>query len=97
MQVPIFIQQLAQGNYRAKAWDISADGVTEEDALAHLATLLQQGQITTLEIQTEKSKDWRQVAGLFEHDTTFDELQAYIAQKRQEENEKEGIFPEQNA
>jgi hypothetical protein len=97
MQVPIFIQQLAQGTYRAKAWDMSADGVTEEDALAHLATLLKQGQITTLEIQTEKVKDWRRVAGLFEHDTTFDELQAYIAQKRQEENEKEGIFPEQNA
>jgi hypothetical protein len=96
MQVPIFVQQVARGVYRAKAWDMVAEGTTRDEALEHLSVLLEAGEVVTLEMRPKRSKDWRRVAGLFENDATFDELQSNIEQRRREENESLGIFPEKN-
>jgi hypothetical protein len=95
MQVPIFIQKNAQGKFYAKAWDMSTEGSTREEAVEKLKTILQEGEITPLFLE-EKTKNWTSVIGMFKDDETFEELQKTILENRRLEDEPLGIFPEKN-
>jgi predicted RNase H-like HicB family nuclease len=95
MEVPIFIQKNAQGKFYAKAWDMSIEGNTREEAVEKLKNILQEGEITPLFLE-EKTKDWTSVFGMFKDDETFDELQKTIQKNRRLEDEPQGIFPDKN-
>ena len=94
MQVPVLLERSEHG-FRAKAWDISAEGDSREEALERLGALLQQSEITSLEVPPLRH-DWRRVAGIFKYDPTFDDWQAIIAENRRKEDEALGIYPERN-
>ena len=94
MEVPVLLERSEQG-FRAKAWDVSAEGSSREEALERLSALLESHEITSLELSTPKH-NWRRVAGIFEDDPTFDDWQAIIAENRRKEDEALGIFPERN-
>ena len=95
MKVPVLLERSAHG-FRAKAWDISAEGDSREEALERLSVLLESHEITSLDLPTPKH-NWRRVAGMFKDDPTFDDWQAIITENRRLENEALGIFPERNA
>ena len=94
MQVPVLLERSEHG-FRAKAWDISAEGDSREEALERLGALLQQSEITSLEVPA-LPHDWRRVVGIFKYDPTFDDWQAIIAENRRKEDEALGIYPERN-
>ena len=94
MQVPVLLERSEYG-FRAKAWDVSAEGDSREQALERLGELLQQSEITSLEVPAPQH-DWRRVAGMLKDDPTFDDWQAIIAENRRKEDEAAGSFPERN-
>ena len=94
MDIPVLVERSEHG-FRAKAWDMSAEGDSREEALERLGALLRRSDITILEVPPLRH-DWRRVAGIFQDDPTFDDFLAIVAENRRLENEAEGIFPERN-
>jgi hypothetical protein len=94
MEVPVLLERREHG-FRAKAWDVTAEGDSREEALERLGLLLNTHEITSLEISAPK-RNWRHVTGIFKDDPTFDEFLAIIEENRRIENETEGIYPERN-
>lgn len=91
----VFVQQIAEGGYKATPLtfpDCAATGETRDEALAKLKTALDarlsEGEIVTVEAG-EPEHPWRKWAGMFKDDPTFDEFLGEVEAYRREIDEAE--------
>jgi hypothetical protein len=95
MQIPIAIEQLSDGRFRAKSFTVAFEGNTREEALAkvrnELNLLIQQGKVVMVEVGTREKNPWQEMAGWLKDDPLYDEWQEAIREFRRERDIEEGI------
>src|SRR5262245_21926498 len=93
MQFPVLIEQVANNGYRASSGPplaLSADGATQEEALARLDQQLQArlktgSKIVSLEIASAQHP-LAEFAGMFKDDPDFDDVVGIMAENRRKQN-----------
>jgi hypothetical protein len=93
MQFPVLIEPVTNNGYRASSGaplSLSADGATQEEALARLRQQFQErmsagSRIVSLEV-SEASHPLSEFAGIFKDDPHFDEVLRIMAENRRQRN-----------
>jgi len=100
MQIPILIEPVAGNGFRSRGgemFDLSAEGVTQEEVRARLHEQLQArlragAAIITLEVvEHRQANPWIEFAGMFQDDPYYDEWQKAIAENRRKLDENADI------
>ena len=100
MQIPILIEPIAGIGFRSRGgemFDLSAEGVTQEEVRARLDEQLQArlragAAIITLEVAEQRlANPWMEFAGMFKDDPYFEEWQKAIAENRRKIDENADI------
>lgn len=101
MQYQVFVQSRPDNKFIASIIGIPncmVEGDTKEEAIALIKDALEQqlenGEVITIDIDTERSKakidPWIKHMGIFAEDETFDDFQAEMAAYRQQVDAQEG-------
>src|SRR5689334_10221814 len=91
MDIPVFIEPIANNGYRASSGAIpglTADGSTPDDALQQFESLLASrvasgARLVSVSVPAADNA-WLRIAGMYENDPLFDEWQREIAERRRQ-------------
>lgn len=91
MEIPVFIEPVANNGYRASSGAVpglSVDGPTPDDALHQFESLLASRVASGARLVSVPvpgvDNPWLRVAGIYENDPLFDEWQHEIAERRRQ-------------
>ena len=99
MQIPIAIEPLGDGQFRAHSFPpftAVAEGWTSEEAVSKVRTELNKEieagkQVVMLEVPAKEENPWLAMAGSLKDNPLFDEWQAAIKENRRQRNIEDGI------
>ena len=85
MQVPVLVEQISAHNYRAKAWDIVAEGPSADEAIRALQQMLRSGKSITM-LDLPPTNPFLAIAGDLKDDPLVED---WVAAMRTYRDEKE--------
>ncbi|BAU11915.1 hypothetical protein LEP3755_24390 [Leptolyngbya sp. NIES-3755] len=99
MQYQIFVQNRSQQHFIASVLgmpNLVAEGRTEAEAIEKAKSALEEqlatGKLVTIDLPSrESSEASMKYAGIFEHDSTFDDFMNHLAKIREEANRADEI------